>query len=93
MKNGSFRCLFVMAALCAALGASCVAQVADPAGEAQTEQASKVDDGANLGSTCTAWNNCYNLCRLRFRCDVNPAQCDRLADCLDSCDAQFPQCF
>lgn len=41
---------------------------------------------------CNGYGTCYCVCRWFNRCDLNPAKCDSLSDCLNNCDAQYPSC-
>jgi hypothetical protein len=47
-------------------------------------------DGPTQG--CNGYGTCYCVCRWSHRCDLNPAQCNPLSDCLNNCDAQYPSC-
>ena len=42
--------------------------------------------------SCSGYSTCYCFCRYNHRCDQDPAECTPLANCLNSCDAQYPGC-
>lgn len=44
------------------------------------------------GQNCADKASCYCFCRFDHRCDLDAAQCDPLAQCLNSCDASYPGC-
>lgn len=44
------------------------------------------------GGSCSGLSTCYCFCRFYHRCDLDPAECDPLAQCLNDCDAQYPGC-
>lgn len=44
------------------------------------------------GGSCSGLSTCYCFCRFYHRCDLDPAECNPLAQCLNDCDAQYPGC-
>jgi hypothetical protein len=48
--------------------------------------------GIPPGPNCADHASCYCFCRFDHRCDLDAAQCDPLAQCLNSCDANYPGC-
>jgi hypothetical protein len=48
--------------------------------------------GGTLGQSCEGLATCYCFCRFYHRCDLDAAECNPLAQCLNSCDADYPGC-
>ena len=49
--------------------------------------------GGTLGGpSCGDLATCYCFCRFYHRCDLDAAECNPLAQCLNSCDADYPGC-
>lgn len=96
-----FTKLFMLVAgLCMTLAGGCatnappldepIASTAESVSSLASDPAASGSEGAAL-ENCTGWTLCYRVCGRRFPCDwTNPTVCDRLADCLDDCDASFP---
>lgn len=48
--------------------------------------------GTLPGPSCGGLASCYCFCRYYHRCDLDPAQCSPLSQCLNGCDADYPGC-
>lgn len=48
--------------------------------------------GTLPGQNCADLASCYCFCRYYHRCDLDAAQCNPLAQCLNGCDANYPGC-
>lgn len=84
------KCVLLIGSLWTALVAGCATQVS-PASDDSASQETSVS--SELSSGCGGLPTCYSLCQRRFPCTAQtPANCQKLSDCLDVCDASFPGC-
>jgi len=93
---------FILAATAAAafcFAAGCVSDAQTPGDDGQTAAPTTSETeqdigggGGGGGGGCPAKDNCYSLCRFVHNCAADSSQCAPLAECLDSCDAEFPSC-
>ena len=88
----AMKCVLLIAGLWTALVAGCATQ----AGPASDDSASRETETSSVSSeisSCDGKTTCYSLCARRFPCTTQtPANCQKLADCLDVCDESFPGC-
>lgn len=73
-------------------GSTCHAFLPDGSPNPDWPECNSSDGGSIPGPSCDGIGTCYCFCRYYHRCDLDPAECDPLAQCLNDCDAQYPGC-
>jgi hypothetical protein len=81
--------LLFLASMVLGVGCATDPTPADPNAD-QTELTNQADQEIGGGS-CPAHDNCYSLCRIRYKCTTTTT-CNQLSHCLDQCDADYPTC-
>jgi hypothetical protein len=73
-------------------GSTCSAFLPDGSPNPDWPDCNSTDGGSLPGPSCDGYGMCYCFCRYYNRCDLDPNQCDPLAQCLNDCDAEYPGC-
>lgn len=81
--------LLLLATMILGVGCATDPTPADPA--ESTDQIDQEIGGGGGGNSCPAHDNCYSLCRIRYKCTTTET-CNQLSHCLDQCDADYPTC-
>lgn len=86
-----FKTIVWTAMLCLGVGCAVPPGATQDVSEPEAATGQVEQDIGGGGGSCPAKDNCYWLCRFRFKC-TSPSTCNQLSQCLNQCDAEFPTC-